>query len=423
MTHKTQDVIVIGGGTAGLMAAGIAAEKGLSVTILEKMERPARKLRITGKGRCNLTNIAPVDEFITHFGKNGSFLRQAFDRFFSDDLIDFLAKLGIDTSAERGGRVFPTGDKAQDIVDVLVNWNKSLGVKIVCGSPARWLVIDENIITGVGTSGSTTREVAGEIYDCKACIIATGGSSYPLTGSTGDGYALASAAGHKVIPVRPALVPLDTKGDIAKKLSGLMLKNVNVRLLVSGKKKAEDFGELLFTDTGISGPTTLFLSKQAVDAMSSGELVEISIDFKPGLEDDELEKRLLRDINEKGKETFRTVLNKLLPMKLIPVCIDETGILFEKQACQITGAERARLRKWLKDFRLTVTGHRPWSEAIITAGGVDLKEIDPRTMGSRFVKGLFFAGEVLDIDADTGGFNLQAAFSTGHLAGSSVSVK
>ncbi len=405
-------VIVVGGGVAGLMAAGQAAEMGADMLLLEKMNHPGRKLRIAGKGRCNLTNVAPVSEFIAHFGPNGRFLRQAFARFFNADLVAFFEELGVRTVAERGGRVFPSSGQAHDVVDALVWWIGKQGVTLRTRSPVKRLLVEGERVVGV--------QVPRRIYRADAVIVATGGASYPATGSTGDGYRLAQAVGHTIVPIRPALVPLETAGDVAPRLQGLSLRNVTVRVWVNGRKQAEAFGEMLFTHFGVSGPIILSLSRQVVDALRLGQTVVLSIDLKPALDEGKLDARLLRDLDVHGKQQFRTLLKGLLPSKLIPVCLDLTGISPDKLAHQITSEERQRLRAWLKDFRLEVTGHRPFTEAIITAGGVDVREVDSRTMASRLVEGLYFAGEVLDVDADTGGYNLQAAFSTGWVAGRSA---
>ena len=414
-------VIVVGGGAAGLMAAGQAAEMGAETLLLEKMNHPGRKLRIAGKGRCNLTNVAPVSEFIAHFGPNGRFLRQAFSRFFNSDLVAFFEELGVRTVTERGGRVFPASNqacpessrRAQDVVDALARWVGDRGVTLQTRSPVKRLLVEGGRVTGVQAS-------RGRVHRADAVIVATGGASYPATGSTGDGYRLAQAVGHTIVPIRPALVPLETAGDIAPRLQGLSLRNVTVRVWVNGKKQAEAFGEMLFTHFGVSGPIILSLSRQVVDALLMNQTVTLSIDLKPALDESRLDARLLRDLDARGKRQFRTLLKGLLPSKLIPVCIELTGIPPDRVANQITSEERQRLRTWLKDFRLEVTGYRPFTEAIITAGGVDTREIDPRTMASRLVEGLYFAGEVLDVDADTGGYNLQAAFSTGWVAGRSA---
>jgi hypothetical protein len=395
------------------MAAGQAAGVGAETLLLEKMNRPGRKLRIAGKGRCNLTNVAPVSEFIAHFGPNGRFLRQAFHQFSNSDLVALLEELGVRTVTERGGRVFPASGQAQDVVNALVRWVRNQGVTLRTRSPVERLLVEGGRVVGVQTA-------QGQVHRSDAVIIATGGASYPATGSTGDGYRLAASVGHTMVPIRPALVPLETAGDIASRLQGLSLRNVTVRVWVNGKKQTEAFGEMLFTHFGLSGPIILSLSRQVVDALRQGQRVILSIDLKPALDEGKLDARLLRDLDAHGKRHFRTLLKGLLPSKLIPVCIDLTGIPPDKMAHQITSEERQRLRTWLKDFRLEVTGYRPFTEAIITAGGVDTREVDPHTMASRLVEGLYFAGEVLDVDADTGGYNLQAAFSTGWVAGRSA---
>ncbi|MEA3338809.1 MAG: NAD(P)/FAD-dependent oxidoreductase [Chloroflexota bacterium] len=411
-------VIVVGAGAAGLMAAGQAAEQGADVLLLEKMSRPARKLRITGKGRCNLTNVATIPHFIEHFGSGGRFLRQAFYRFFAPDLADFFEALGVHTVTERGGRVFPASGEAQDVVGALARWVRGRGVTVRTQAPVERLLVEEGRVVGVQVSARNQVFLKKPgFYHADAVIIATGGASYPGTGSTGDGYLLAKAVGHTIVPIRPALVPLETAGDVAPRLQGLSLRNVTARLLVEGKKQAELFGEMLFTHFGLSGPIILSLSRQAVDALRQGQRVALSIDLKPALDERKLDARLLRDLDAHGKRQFRTLLKGLLPRKLIPVCLDLTSISSRKPGHQITAHERERLRTWLKDFRLEVTDYRPLAEAIVTAGGVDVGEVYPRTMESRLVEGLYFAGEVLDVDADTGGYNLQAAFSTGWLAG------
>jgi len=397
-----------------LMAAGQAAGLGAKTLLLEKMDRPGRKLRITGKGRCNLTNVAPLSEFMGHFGPNGRFLRQAFSRFFTPELVAFLDELGVPTVTERGGRVFPASDQAQEVVEAMVTWVKRQGVILRTGSRVEQLVVEDGRVVGARVSG-------GRVYRANAVIIATGGASYPGTGSTGDGYRLAGSVGHTIAPIRPALVPLETAGDVAPQLQGLSLRNVAVRVWVDGTKQAQAFGEMLFTHFGLSGPIILSLSRGVVDALRGGQSVTLSIDLKPALNGAKLDARLLRDLDAHGKRQFRTLLQGLLPKKLIPVCVDLTGIPPDKVGHQITAGERKRLRTWLKDFRLEVTGHRSFREALVTAGGVDTREVNPRTMASRLVGGLYFAGEVLDVDADTGGYNLQAAFSTGWVAGQCVS--
>jgi len=396
-----------------MMAAGQAAGLGADTLLLEKMRRPGRKLGITGKGRCNLTNVASLPEIISHFGSSGIFLRQAFYRFSNDELVVFFEDLGVPTVVERGGRIFPASGQARDVVDALTAWMRRQGVTVRRKISVDGLLIKRQKVCGV--CGLT-----GEIYPADAVIIATGGVSYPATGSTGDGYSLARSAGHSIVSPRPALIPLETEGAVAPRLQGLSMRNVNVSVLINGRKQDEAFGEMLFTHFGLSGPVILSLSGRVTDALDMGGRVTISIDLKPALDEHKLDERLLRDLDAHGKRKFQTLLEGLMPGKLIPVCMDLTGIPPDRRGHQITASERRRLRAWLKDFRLEVTGTRPISEAIITAGGINTGEIDPRTMASRLVSGLYFAGEVMDIDADTGGYNLQAAFSTGWLAGRSV---
>ncbi len=405
-------VIVIGGGPAGLMAAGQAAEAGADTLLLEKMKRTGLKLCITGKGRCNITNIVEISDFISHFGKTGPFLRQAFARFFNTDLMEFFNELGLELVTERGGRVFPASGKAPDVWKVLLQWNKKSGVRIRHSAPVDTIVTHNECITGVVSQG---REVP-----CDAVILATGGVSYPATGSTGEGYRLSESAGHTVIPARQALVPLETAGDEAKKMTGLNLRNVNTRMLINGRKKREQFGEVVFTEFGITGPSILTLSGDAVDGVRKGHTVSLSIDLKPALDEKKLDERLQRDIVSRGKEHMGSLLRGLVPREMVPVCLNFINVPGDRMACNISAKERRRLGAWLKDFRLEVTGYRPFAEAIITAGGIDTREIDPRTTESRKTKGLFIAGELLDIQGDTGGYNLQAAFSTAWLAGRSA---
>jgi hypothetical protein len=412
-------VIVVGAGAAGLMAAGQAAAMGAETLLLEKMERPARKLRITGQGRCNLTNVDPLEQALRHFEPSGYFLRPAFYRFYNDDLCALLDELGVPTEVQRGGRVFPVSERARDVVDALERWAGEQGVTLRTRSPAKRLLVEGGQVVGVEVSG-------GQVFprnldpSSTAVIVATGGASYPATGSTGDGYRMAEAVGHTIVPIRPALVPLETAGQVAPRLQGLSLRNVKVSVWLDGSKEREAFGEMLFTHFGVSGPIILTLSRRIVDALRRDRRVTLSLDLKPALDHPALDARLLRDVDAHPKRHFQNLLKGLLPSKLIPVCIDLTGIPAHKVAHQITSGERKRLRTWLKDFRLEVTGHRSFEEAIVTAGGVDTSEVDPHTMASRVVPGLYFAGEVLDIDADTGGYNLQAAFSTGWVAGRSA---
>ena len=402
-------IIVVGGGASGMMAAGRAAQCGAPVLLLEKTGRLGNKLRITGKGRCNVTNQAELREFITHFGPQGRFLYRAFSRFFHEDLRAFLQQRGVPTVIERGGRIFPYSNEAEDVVRALTAYLTEGRVEIRYRAPVRRLLIEEGRVAGVELED-------GSALPARAVILATGGLSYPLTGSNGDGYRLAGEAGHRLIPQRPALVPLVTKEPWVASLQGVALRNVRASLLVSEEVRAQQFGEMLFTHFGLSGPIILTLSKAAVAALGQGR-VQISIDLKPALSDEQLDARLRRDLDEVGKKTFRNILKGLVPLRMRDLYVTLTGIPADKPGHQITAAERQRLMSSLRDLRLTVIGARPIEEAIITAGGVDLSEVEPRTMESRRVRGLYFCGEVLDLDADTGGYNLQAAFSTGYLAG------
>jgi len=409
-----QKVIVVGGGAAGLMAAGQAALAGADTLLLEKMKKPGRKICISGKGRCNLTNRAELPEFIAHFGNTGTFLRQAFFRFFSAELVDFFTEQGLELVTERGGRVFPASGKAYDVLDVLVKWIEQCRVKVNRSAKVDKLIVNGGIVSGVICNGKR--------IPANAVVLATGGASYPATGSTGDGYRLAKNAGHSIIPIRPALVPLETAGNTARQMAGLNLRNIGVRMYVNGRRRKQAFGELVFSEFGLTGPVILTLSSEAVDALRNGDRVDLSIDLKPALDEQKLDARLLRDFASRGNEELHSVLRGLLPKEMVPVCLDLIGIDPETKAGQLSSKERGVLRRWLKNFRLEVTGYRSFEEAIVTAGGVDTREVDPRTMESKKTNGLYLAGELLDIQGDTGGYNLQAAFSTGWLAGRSAAM-
>ncbi len=408
-------VVVVGGGAAGLMAAGQAAAAGAQVLLLERTARLGTKLRITGKGRCNLTNMAGLDQFLGHFAFLGSegetrfFLRNAFARFFAPDLVAFFERLGVATVVERGERVFPASNDAHQVAEALASFALRQGAQVRMQSRVADILCSGDRVQGVALHG-------GERIAAEAIVVATGGASYPKTGSSGDGYRLAEKLGHTIIPIRPALVPLVIAGSEPRAMMGLSLRNVQVRLLLDGEETASDFGEMLFTHFGVSGPIILTLSGPAVALLGRGRL-EMSINLKPALSPEKLDARLLRDLDRYGKRSYRNLLKGLLPQKMIDVVVARTGIPPEKPAHQITVEERGRLRELLHDLRLTIIGHRSIDEAIVTAGGVDTREVDPRTMASRLVKGLYFAGEVLDVQADTGGYNLQAAFSTGFVAG------
>jgi len=417
--HSDKEIVVIGAGAAGLMAAGRAASLGREVLVLEKMHRPGRKLGLTGKGRCNLTNTANYSEFIKHFRNGKNFLRPAFYSFFNQELQDFFQDQGLSLVEERGGRVFPSSNSAIQVIDVLVNWAKQNGVQFKTNAAVRDLPLKDNCVQGVeffDTRNSKADKT--EYLQSGKVILATGGASYPATGSTGDGYALAK--GHTLVPIHPGLVPLEVEGDVCPQLQGLSLKNVKLQIWVDGKKKQEARGEMLFTHFGISGPIVLSLSSAVVEELNNGSKVEAIVDLKPGLDYHKLDRRLQRDFQEQGKKDFQNLLSALMPAKLKSVCLQQTAIPADKKGDHISARERRQLRNWLKGFSLQITSSRPLSEAIVTAGGIKLSEVDPHTLCSRLISGLYLAGEILDIDADTGGFNLQAAFSTGWLAGTSA---
>ena len=405
------DVIVVGAGPAGLLAAGRAAELGGKVLLLEKMRQEGRKLLITGKGRCNITNDASISDFITHVNPTGRFLRHALSQFFSDDIINLLHKYGVETTLERGGRYFPTSNKSSDVLQALLRWVHELKVEVRCGQRVEKLIVGNNEITGL--------QANGQEFKCPHVILATGGKSYPATGSNGDGYELSKQVGHTIETVRPALVPLETSGNVAQQLQGLNLKNVKAVVWVNDKKVAEDFGEMLFTHFGLSGPIILTLSRIVVDAIREKHKVEITIDLKPALDEQKLDNRLIRDLNEHGKKKIGNIFRYWLPSTMVPVFIDLLGLDPEKACHQVSSIERKKIRHLLKNLPFSITNHRSFKEAIITAGGISRNEISSKTMESKLVKGLFFAGEMIDVDAQTGGYNLQIAYSTGWLAGNS----
>ena len=405
------DVIVVGAGPSGLLAAGSASEHGARVLVLEKMRQPGRKLLITGKGRCNITNDSDPAEFIRHVYPNGRFLRPAFGQFFSQDILSLLHDRGVETTLERGGRYFPSSNKSADVLAALLSWLGEKNVEILCGQRVEKLLIKDERIQGVQANGK-------EFWAPKV-ILATGGKSYPATGSNGDGYELARAAGHTITPVRPSLVPLETEGDLAPALQGLTLKNVRATVWVNNKKAGEDFGEMIFTHFGLSGPIILTLSRLVVDELRKLSKVEVSIDLKPALDEQKLDKRLLRDLDSYGKKKVTNLFRSWLPVSMIPVFMEVLGIDPEKEAHQLSSKERKGIRNLMKDFRFPIRSHRSFKEAIITAGGVATSEISSKSMESKLLSGLHFAGELIDLDAETGGYNLQIAYSTGWLAGKS----
>ena len=403
----SKKVVVIGAGAAGLLCSAKAAERGFDVILVEKMQRPGRKLMITGKGRCNVTNAAfELEDLISNVPTNPRFLYSAFSSFMPYDTMALFEELGVPLKTERGNRVFPVSDKAVDIVDALVHYAKSNGVKLVNGRAAAFERI-ENRITAVILEDKTR-------INCDSVVLCTGGRSYPLTGSTGDGYALARSVGHTVTKIKPSLVPLVSDDAFIPDLQGLSLKNIELSLFENGKKIYADFGEMLFTHFGLSGPVVLSASSHIRNMQGANYYV--SLDLKPALDEKTLDNRLLRDFSEQINKDFINSLSKLLPKKIIPVIVLRSGIKPDEKVNQITREQRLGLVRLIKGFTVNISGFRPVEEAIVTSGGVEVKEIDPKTMRSRLVENLSFAGEIIDVDAYTGGFNLQIAFSTASLA-------
>ncbi|MBR6713399.1 MAG: NAD(P)/FAD-dependent oxidoreductase [Selenomonadaceae bacterium] len=405
-------IIVIGGGASGMMSAIQAAAGGANVTLLEKMPRVGRKLSITGKGRCNLTNAADVSEVVKNIPGNGKFLFSALKKFSPADTVNFFNKLGVATKIERGGRVFPASDDANEVIDALLRQLAIVGVDVRTSSPVTEIIAEGKKIRGV--------VVGRKVLTADAIILATGGASYPATGSTGDGFRFARRLGHNVTELLPALVPLETEEDFVKDLQGLSLRNVRVKLLADGRKVAELFGEMLFTHFGVSGPIILTLSRQVARLLAEGRFVEVEINLKPALTPEQLDARILRDFDKFKRRTIKNSLGELLPSKLIPIILDQTYLDENRRVDEITQAQRRRLVEVLRGLPLTITKTRPLAEAIVTSGGVSVKEIDPRTMQSKLVEGLFIVGEVADVDGFTGGFNLQAAWAMGYVAGTSA---
>lgn len=405
------NVLVIGGGAAGLLAGIAAAQSGAQTVILEKMRRPGKKILITGKGRCNITNNCDLQEIIKNIPGNGRFLNSALRRFTNQDIVQLLEDNGLPTKVERGGRVFPVSDKAADVVDTLVKIYKNYGGRLFTDCKVKSITAEFGKITGAVTAD-------GQKFAADAVILAAGGSSYPGTGSDGSGVKLAKALGHTIVPLAPSLVPLESDSPYISGLQGLSLRNIEGTVYADGKKIGSEFGEMLFTHFGVSGPIILSLSKCVAEAFARGaQEVELAIDLKPALDKDKLDARLQRDFTQYSRKQMPNGMKDLLPQRLIAPVLDQAFIDEEKFVNQLSRAERRRLVDVLKAFMVPITGTRPIAEAIVTAGGVSLKEIDPKTMESKLIKGLFFAGEVMDIDGYTGGYNLQAAFSTGYAAG------
>ena len=396
-----------------MMSAIRVAENSAQVTLFEKMPKVGLKLGITGKGRCNLTNTADIEEIIKNIPGNGKFLYSALKNFSPIDTVNFFESLGVKTKVERGGRIFPVSDNASEVIDALIRKMAILGVEVKTNSPVNEIIAKNKKIVGV--------KVGDKFFNADAVILATGGASYPKTGSTGDGFKLAKQLGHTITEILPALVPLEVEEDFVKELQGLSLKNVRVKLLSEGKKVAEQFGEMLFTHFGISGPIILTLSRQAAQLLADKKFVEVEINLKPALTPEQLDARILRDFDKFKRKAIKNGLIDLLPAKLIPIILDRAFIDENKQVDNITTEERRRLIENLRGLPLIITKTRPIAEAIVTSGGISVKEINPRTMESKIVAGLFIVGEVADVDGFTGGFNLQVAWAMGNVAGLAAS--
>ena len=412
-------VLIIGGGAAGMMAAAFAAKNGNRVEVFEKNEKLGKKLFITGKGRCNITNAADLEDFFSAVTSNPKFLYSAFYSFTNEQVISFFEELGVKTKVERGGRVFPVSDHSSDVIQALKSEMERLGVKINLNAEVKELITEKS---STGETVNGIRLVSGKKISGDAVIVATGGISYPSTGSTGDGYRFARRCGHKVSELSPSLVPMEVKEWYAGELMGLSLRNIEIRITDGKKKLYQEFGEMLFTHYGVTGPVILSASSVVGKKLKDTELT-LHIDLKPALTEEQLDKRVLREFETNHNRQFKNAVDSLFPSKLRPVIVELSGIPEEKKVHEITKEERLRFVRLIKDFTMTLTGLRGYNEAIITKGGVSVKEIDPGTMESKLIKGLYFAGEVLDLDAMTGGYNLQIAWSTGYLAGMNAGVE
>lgn len=406
-------VVIVGGGAAGMLAAIVCAENGHTVALYEKNEKLGKKLFITGKGRCNITNSCDIEELFQNVVGNPRFLYSAFYGFSNADMMDFLTERGLPLKTERGNRVFPQSDKSSDVLQTLQKEIRKSGVEVHLNSPVKEILAENGCVTGVLTA-------KGERVKADAVLLTTGGLSYPSTGSTGDGYRFAKKLGHTVTALAPGLVPLEIKESYASDMMGLSLKNISVRITNSkGKELYHDFGEMLFTHFGVSGPVIISASSHITRDLLKENLF-LSIDLKPALTKEQLNARLLREFEENKNKQLKNVMGALLPSKMIPVMLAYMQLDAEKKINEISKEERLHIIDCLKAFKLTVTGFRDYAEAIITRGGISVKEVNPSTMESKLVKGLYFAGEVLDLDAHTGGYNLQIAWSTAHLAATSI---
>ena len=412
----TPKIVVVGAGPAGIMAAIRAAALNAQVTLLEKNSSPAQKLLLSGKGRANLTNACELDAFYARFSKNGEFLRDAFKKFSNQDLMQFFQSRGLPLKVERQLRVFPETGRSASVLGVLKKELEKNKVNLVYGSQVKDILLRGNDIKGALLFNN-------RVVPADKIILATGGVTYPFTGSSGEGIELAGRLGHKIVPLRPGLVPLDARQNYPRLLEGLTLKNVRLKFSDGKKEIVSEVGELLFTKSGVSGPLVLTLSGAIVDWLKENKSICLKIDLKPALSPEQLNARLLREFRLNAKKNTKNTLKNLLPLRMIDLFISLSGIAPGKKANQVTAGERQKMLELLKGLRLDIIGARPIEEAMVTRGGVSLKDINPRTMESRLVKGLYFCGEMIDIDADTGGFNLQAAFSTGYLAGESAAAQ
>ncbi len=409
-------IAVVGAGPAGMMAAIRAGQLGQAVLLIEKNSRPGKKLLLCGKGRCNLTNACGLEDFIERFSGNGQFLRDAFKKFFNQELIGFFEDNGLKLKVERQLRVFPVTDRSDSVLDVLERQLAQSGVGAVYSSAVDDVLVEAGAVKGLALKG-------GRVLAADKVILATGGVSYSFTGSSGEGLEIARKLGHRVTPLRPGLVPLQTQGGYPRQLDGLTLKNIRLTFSDGKKQIVSEVGELLFTGFGVSGPLVLSLSGRIADWLREGKRVSVEIDLKPALSEQQLHERLLREFKASPRKGIRNILKTLLPLRLIDVFMELTKLDADKRASYVTLPERQGIVVLLKHFRLQVSQTRPIEEAMVTRGGVSLKDIDPRTMESRLIKGLYLAGEMIDVEADTGGFNLQAAFSTGYLAGESAALR
>lgn len=414
------DLVIIGGGASGLMAAIAAAEKQQKILLVEKMEQAGRKLRITGKGRCNLTNTSPIKEFISHIGSDGRFMRNAFSMFFNNELMQFFEEKGVELNIERGSRVFPKSGKALDIFLALINTiERNKNITILKNTSATDLIVSPDGIAGVTINNGKNIDIAAT-----KVILATGGKSYPLTGSTGDGYTLAKKVGHTIVEPVPSLVPLVCQEAIPDELIGFTLKNVSLTISDANDKKiCNFFGEMTFTENGIGGPIVLSASRIISRRLQAGEQLRASLDLKPALEHEVLDKKLIRELDENGTRILKDALRLWLPAEMIPLALQTMTIEHYKRLNQVSANDRKKIMRMLKAMPFTIVGTRGFDEAIVTQGGVSLKEVNPKTMESKLVKNLYITGELLDLDADTGGYNLQIAFSTGYAAGKAVNIQ